>query len=1369
MTTKLQNKYPKLDPSSRHLLQVLATLAESVSNYNLLDLLGRANWTDPKGKSATQGSFRPVLKKLKGEGFLEGNHSGYVAAFPEIRDLAVQDALRDERFASLCEVIAEWSSKIYFYRDQFERKLRIAFYLGEVEDVSELLRGKPSGLLNCLLNPFDWDIFAQIDPILQRTYLADVVPQVIANPGSRPEVLTAFEELIKDPSPLDKDLLATWMDLAIARGDLESLKQLDRETGQKAAEVAGCMALLRGDFDEAQNSLSTVMGSGKRKSKLDAIAHLPAILYSLLLLRHNTPEAAAELQAVLKAATRSRKAYYPRAIQLLELAASFRQTVSSPQNLVTELKKLHVTTLENLLAGYVCTWLLSPEESSFPMGSFPLYAESFAGAGLDWFAAESYGVSSLSGLKAAEKSAKEHQEIHARLGTATLIHLLTPEPVWQRTLNAIAQLGGGTRAQAETATEATDRLIWELNVQHGYIMLDAYHQTMGKRGWTKGRKVGKERLYERINDPEFAFLAEADRAICRALSLEVDRNNWGYTERYYYYDEAKVARALIGHPRIYRVGDRDTPIEIVEHQPKLVVLKEDNNQIRLAMDPEPAREGQMLQMIEEGPHRIAMCLFNEQHLKLHQLLGGSLKVPADAAPKVVEAIQPVSSLVMVQSEIGGEQSASERVEGDPKPHVHLLPYQSGIRVEFFVRPFGEEGPFCRPGQGGANLLANLEGKPKTARRNLDAEVLQQEAVLGECPEILSRAAGGTSPVFPSPEEALEALLELEDLLENKRIELHWPKGKSLNLAGRASESQFQVQIKKDRDWFAASGTLTVNPSLSLDMMKLIELVEASPSRFVKMDDGSFLALTDKLRHRIEELAAYGERRAKKNDLRFPRVRAVVMDDLGESVKLKADKHWKEWVQQLHDSAELQPEVPSTLLTELRDYQLEGFQWLVRLASWGVGACLADDMGLGKTIQGLGLMLHRAAGGPQLVVAPTSVAYNWRNEAQRFAPTLNARVFGDSDREALLKDLGPRDLVICSYGLLHTEAERLQAQTWHTVILDEAQAIKNMTTLRSKAAMALEADFRMIMTGTPVENHLGELWNLFEFINPGLLGSLDRFQTRFIAPIERNNCRETKRRLKKLIQPFTLRRTKSQVLAELPSRTEVTLQVELSKEEATFYESLRLRAVEKLAEAEEGQPQHLRILAEIMRLRRACCHPKLVAEDCGIAGSKLALFSKTVDELLANQHKVLVFSQFVDHLSILREELDRKKISYQYLDGSTTARQREQRVEAFQSGNGDVFLISLKAGGTGLNLTAADYVIHMDPWWNPAVEDQASDRAHRMGQQRPVTIYRLIAKGTIEDRILQLHGSKRDLADSLLEGADVSGKLSAEELLKLLRE
>jgi SNF2 family DNA or RNA helicase len=339
-----------------------------------------------------------------------------------------------------------------------------------------------------------------------------------------------------------------------------------------------------------------------------------------------------------------------------------------------------------------------------------------------------------------------------------------------------------------------------------------------------------------------------------------------------------------------------------------------------------------------------------------------------------------------------------------------------------------------------------------------------------------------------------------------------------------------------------------------------------------------------------------------------------------------------------------------------------------------------------------------------------------------------------------------------------------------IVLDEAQAIKNALTRRSQAAMDLKGDFRIVTTGTPIENHLGELWTLFNFINPGLLSSLQKFNARFAVPIEKFNNRDARKRLKKLIQPFILRRLKSQVLEELPPRTEVVLQVEMSPAEAAFYEALRRTALEKIETDNTPVSQkHLKILVEITRLRQAACNPRLVVPETPLSSSKLELFGEVVSELLENRHRALVFSQFVGHLSLIREYLDSRNISYRYLDGSTPPKERKKEVDGFQTGEGDLFLISLKAGGLGLNLTAADYVIHMDPWWNPAVEDQASDRAHRIGQRRPVTVYRLVTRGTIEEKILNLHQEKRDLAGSLLDGSDISGKISAEELVRLISE
>jgi len=539
---------------------------------------------------------------------------------------------------------------------------------------------------------------------------------------------------------------------------------------------------------------------------------------------------------------------------------------------------------------------------------------------------------------------------------------------------------------------------------------------------------------------------------------------------------------------------------------------------------------------------------------------------------------------------------------------------------------------------------------------------------------------------------------------------------------------------------------------------------------VKLDDGRFLALTSELRQRIGEIAAYSS--TTKTKVRFAPIRALAMEELVEATKAKTDKHWKEHVARIEESGSLKTTPPTTLQAELRDYQQDGFGWLKKLAPWTSGACLADDMGLGKTIQALTLAIERAAGGPTLVVAPASVGFNWESEIRKFAPTLTPKLFRDMDRDQFFKELSPGDVAITSYGLVQSEIERFSKVEFNTILLDEAQAIKNMGTKRSQAVMQLQGNFRVILTGTPLENHLGEMWNLFRFITPGLLGRDKEFRQRFAVPIERDQCRESRNRLKKLIQPFLLRRTKTEVLSELPPRTESLIEVELSPAEVALYEAIRKQALEKISgvakdDSKKGQ-QHLQVLAELTRLRLACCHPSLVGGD-SIESSKLDLFRSKIGEIIDGKHKVLVFSQFVKHLSILRKELDEMGVSYQYLDGSTPAKKRKDIVESFQAGEGDVFLISLKAGGTGLNLTAADYVIHMDPWWNPAVEDQATDRAHRIGQSRPVNVYRFITKGTIEEKIVALHQTKRDLADSLLDGSNIASKLSTEDLLNLLRD
>jgi SNF2 family DNA or RNA helicase len=587
----------------------------------------------------------------------------------------------------------------------------------------------------------------------------------------------------------------------------------------------------------------------------------------------------------------------------------------------------------------------------------------------------------------------------------------------------------------------------------------------------------------------------------------------------------------------------------------------------------------------------------------------------------------------------------------------------------------------------------------------------------------------------------------------------------MKLRAYTGSDNLKVQVKSGINWFELSGELQVDEQTVVTLQQLMELTANSHQRFIELKPGEFLALSAQLKKQLDALRLFSTE--EKGKTRLNRFASAALDGMFDEIKnFKGDKQWKEFHKKLDTLQQTDIEIPAGLQAELRPYQEEGYRWLVRLGEWNAGACLADEMGLGKTLQSIAVLLQRAEKGPALVVCPVSLIGNWTSEVARFAPSLHVTTLAATTggRRETLQALRNGDLLITSYGLLQSEDKLFAEYNFATIILDEAHVIKNNATKTSKATMHLKGAFRIALTGTPLQNHLGEIWNLFNFINPGLLGSLQHFNDTFVkSPDE-----QTRKHLKKLIAPFMLRRTKAAVTDELPPKTEIVKRVSLSPEEAAFYEALRRQAVRNL-ESEEGGAKHIQVLAEITRLRQACCNPQLVDPHTTIASTKLATFLDLVNELRESGHKILVFSQFVTHLAIVRKALDAQAICYQYLDGATPTKERQKRVNAFQNGEGELFLISLKAGGLGLNLTAADYVIHLDPWWNPAVEDQASDRAHRIGQTRPVTIYRLVAENTIEEKIIQLHSIKRDLAESLLEGSDAATKLSLDDIIALIKE
>ena len=554
------------------------------------------------------------------------------------------------------------------------------------------------------------------------------------------------------------------------------------------------------------------------------------------------------------------------------------------------------------------------------------------------------------------------------------------------------------------------------------------------------------------------------------------------------------------------------------------------------------------------------------------------------------------------------------------------------------------------------------------------------------------------------------------------------------------------------------------------MRDLLSRLDKAQGRFVPLADGSFLALTEQFRKQLERLSGISEDHGKGR--RMPILAGVAAQDLaGDAGQIRADKEWKAFVERLSEAGRRQPEPPRRCRRNCATTSSRGFAgcrgWRIGRRGLsgrrhGTGQDRASHRGHAGTGASRPLSGDRADLGLSQLGTRTDPL---RPEPRGPAPRRGGR------KGRILAGLKAMDVLILSYGLLHQEADRLADIDWRMIVFDEAQAIKNADTRRAQAGQRLKAHFRVALTGTPIENYLEELWSLFAVINPGLLGSREHFGRRFVAPIERNRDAGALHALRALIRPFMLRRTKSAVLSELPPRTEVTLEIELPEDERAFYEAMRQRALETLAELSEKR-RRPEIAFTFSPRSPSCAGPaatpasSIPPRRCPAPSSRRSSNSSTTS-CATNTRRWSSASSSASSNACARRCCARG-ISHQYLDGGTPAAEREKRVAAFQAGQGDLFLISLRAGGTGLNLTAADYVIHLDPWWNPAVEDQASDRAHRIGQQRPVTVYRLIVRNSIEEKILDLHRSKRDLASDLLEGTEVSAKLSDEDLLNLMR-
>jgi superfamily II DNA or RNA helicase len=734
---------------------------------------------------------------------------------------------------------------------------------------------------------------------------------------------------------------------------------------------------------------------------------------------------------------------------------------------------------------------------------------------------------------------------------------------------------------------------------------------------------------------------------------------------------------------------------------------------------------------------------------LHPLEGSELTVPVE--PVALEASQAIAPGI---------------THPPTKPVAHLTLHESGdsllARLTFL---YGSAGPVS-PADPRPRVGADFAGQWGFYDRDPEAEsdLLKRMAAT----ELEARGEG---EYLGWGDAALGFLLDdVPGLIRDGWQVFGEDHLKTLRVDRR--HTSVSLSLRSGTDWFDLETEVRIEGQ-ALSGADLRQAMR-SGSRFVRLGSGAFAKLPEEWLSRQRELAgslgfeltAEGDRVRQ----RLPQYQVLAIADLLETVDTgETPPDFQALVAHLKDFSGVPEEaIPEGFRGELRGYQRRGLDMLCFWRDHGLNGILADDMGLGKTIQAIALLLtDKQAGrtGPTLLVAPTSVVYNWEQELARFALDLKTLVLHGSMRHERFLDVQQADVVLTSYPLLRRDFALLQQHTYRYVILDEAQMIKNPRSQSAKAACALKAHHRLCLTGTPIENNLIELWSLFHFLMPGYLGTEKRFRLSYLNPGPMGHDPERAVALRRRTRPFILRRLKQEVATDLPPRSEMVSFCDLSPDHRRFYDALLAQVRSEVIGTVDRvglSKAHFNVLEGLLRLRQACCDPQLVAPHLThLASSKVDHFLELIQEIIAGEHRVLVFSQFVKVLKVLERRLHGLSIPTEYLDGQT--KDRLEKVEAFNSGTTPVFLISLKAGGTGLNLTGADYVIHFDPWWNPAVEDQATDRAHRIGQTRHVFSYKLIARNTIEEKVLALQARKRDMVRDVLGGDEIGRSLTREDL------
>lgn len=1360
----IDQQFTKLSKNERFLLKIIAIIDSPQPVNKILQICSKLKANDKYNLSFNTRSLGLELENFKVMGLLKKSINQKYALHADYFDFFFRKALKDSKFSKIRKVICDVLPGAYAkqqYNVTFENLFRdLNYYVYKNDHKSyEVVRKQLQSNYDVDMNELYQTIFDkrygkknlhQLCEELQLAYYKSILKKQLFNLECIEDELINIQRIIQNyKGPFLSFLKETLSLNALLKGEIGQVDQLwSNQNGIEKQLFLAWKMFVNGQntaaFQLYENLQLEIKKSNSNRIKFLNGYH--AVIYMLTLLKESNFKYMHKVKSLFKAVFAEGAPYVFRLFKYLTVKLEKSQDYDD--DLLSQ--EFLYYNLDGLFYLYTQYWT-NTYASNIEKYAYTLFYKAHKND-YKWVA---YNIADLMRVISRDKKSfyqNAFDELSKSLNhLPTLLEVINIKEPWEIRLKEIQSLFVDQHA---VFTRNPSRLIWIVDFKNFNFIPKI--QRINKNGqWSKGRNVPLNKLIEE----DFNEITAYDLKIINTLSKN-EFNPLG-EQKYTFNHLKETLKAMIDHPLLFHIDSNETAISLIEHRPEIYLNEYEDHYILKTMD----RNELNFKINRETPTRYSFIDFNNRYQKFQELSNGNMKIPKQGLSNIRSLLKSIDKELYIYADFDYDDRSYPVAIEDTRTFVHLMPVGEKFHVEFFVKPYGKQPPYFKHGDGPQRIIAKVNGVKSQIVREYQREKDQLTKILESCPSLEGTSLDDELWVLPSSMDCLRFLKELEILRTEQLIAVEWPRGEKLKIRNFIHYDQVSLSIQKDNQWFSLNGKINIDDKLVMDFRKLIQLNERN-SEFIELDDGQFLALGSKLQEKLNQLKNLTDDQMRIN----PILGFALEDILSDANEVIYDNDWKAHMQKLRDLKEKKYALPKAFSADLRDYQKLGYQWLSRLADWGVGACLADDMGLGKTVQSLAIILQKASDGPTLVVAPASVCRNWYNEIVKFTPGLNPIIFGEDDRKKTLQSLGKMDVLISTYGLLQSEILLFETHHFETIVLDEAQAIKNSTSKRSKAAMRLKANFKLVTTGTPIENHLSELWNIFRFINPGLLGNSKYFKNRFAIPIEKNQDTLVRSQLQRIIQPFILRRNKTEVLSELPPKTEVVLNVSLNEAERSFYEALRLNALDSLQKEQPNNGQgtmHIKVLAHLMRLRRACCNPKLIDPNTQVTSSKMALFEETVEELLENGHKVLVFSQFVGHLKLIEELLIAKRYNYKYLDGKTPLAQRQKAIESFQNGDGDIFLISLKAGGTGLNLTAADFVIHMDPWWNPAVEDQASDRVHRIGQDKPVTVYRLITENTIEEKIIDLHHSKRNLANALLDGTDISSRLSLEELINLL--